>query len=62
MFPHVNVLVTTNATAPSDFPEWAKAGGRWIANSALPGLTNKEAPKAGDVLAVWAKNPAVTHP
>ncbi len=62
VFPNVNVLVTTSATAPSDFPEWGKAGGRWIANSPLPGLSDKEAPKAGDVLAVWAKNPAVTQP
>ncbi len=62
VFPNVNVLVTTSATAPSDFPEWAKAGGRWIANSSLPGLADKEPPKGEDVLAVWTKNPVVTQP
>ena len=62
VLPHVNTLVTTSDSAPSEYPEWGKEGRQWIGNASLPGLTSDTAPPADEVYAIWAGMPGAHAP
>lgn len=62
VLPHVNTLITCGGMAPEEFEQWRREGRQWIANSGLPGLSQKTAPAAEDVFAEWSKNIGVTQP